>query len=231
MQIIADDINTSEKWLPAAERERREALRKPKIIRCVGVDLGQAGDYTAITAMEFHPDTAYIRGLERMRHIPYTARDDKPSVVARVKEIMGLPQLTDAHLLMDFTGVGRPIRDIFLEKGLKPITITITGGNLVHPQYGGFSVPKRDLVFALVALFQSGELHIPAMSPETQTLVHELMNFKMKIKKETGHDSYEAWRESDHDDLVLAASLPAWFMAYRYSRKPRKKATQHNPFQ
>ena len=25
-----------------------------------------------------------------------------------------------------------------------------------------------------------------------------------------GHDSYEAWREKDHDDLVLATSLAVW---------------------
>ena len=26
-----------------------------------------------------------------------------------------------------------------------------------------------------------------------------------------GNDTYEAWRESDHDDLVLAAALATWF--------------------
>lgn len=32
----------------------------------------------------------------------------------------------------------------------------------------------------------------------------------MKVNVSTGHDSYEAWREGDHDDLVLAAALAAW---------------------
>ncbi len=26
-----------------------------------------------------------------------------------------------------------------------------------------------------------------------------------------GNDTYEAWRESDHDDLVLAAAMAAWY--------------------
>ena len=116
---------------------------------------------------------------------------------------------------------------ILLISGTSP-GITITGGNVVHPVMGGFNVPKRDLVFSLVALFQAGLLKIPALSPETNTLVNELMNFKMKIKTDTAHDSYEAWREGDHDDLVLSASLRCWFINYRYNtKKPRKVARQH----
>ena len=41
-------------------------------------------------------------------------------------------------------------------------------------------------------------------------LKEELLNFKMKINVATGHDSYEAWREGEHDDLVLAAALAVW---------------------
>ena len=26
-----------------------------------------------------------------------------------------------------------------------------------------------------------------------------------------GNDTYEAWRESDHDDLVLAAAIACWY--------------------
>jgi hypothetical protein len=36
------------------------------------------------------------------------------------------------------------------------------------------------------------------------------LNFKLKINITTGHDSYEAWREGEHDDLVLAAALAVW---------------------
>jgi hypothetical protein len=37
-----------------------------------------------------------------------------------------------------------------------------------------------------------------------------ILNFCVKISVSTGHGSYEAWREGDHDDLVLTASLSAW---------------------
>ena len=41
-------------------------------------------------------------------------------------------------------------------------------------------------------------------------MIEELQNFKVKFTR-AGNDTYEAWRESDHDDLVLAAAMAAWF--------------------
>jgi hypothetical protein len=35
-------------------------------------------------------------------------------------------------------------------------------------------------------------------------------NFKLKINISTVHDSYEAWREGDYDDLVLSVALVCW---------------------
>jgi len=46
-------------------------------------------------------------------------------------------------------------------------------------------------------------------------LVKELENFKVKVNIQTAHDSYEAWRESDHDDLVLALALACWWAEQR----------------
>jgi hypothetical protein len=50
------------------------------------------------------------------------------------------------------------------------------------------------------------------------TLRKELLNFKVKINISTAHDSYEAWREGDHDDLVLAVAMACWCRE-RYLRK------------
>jgi hypothetical protein len=38
----------------------------------------------------------------------------------------------------------------------------------------------------------------------------ELLNFRRKISPATAHASYEHRKESDHDDLALAAALAAW---------------------
>jgi hypothetical protein len=39
----------------------------------------------------------------------------------------------------------------------------------------------------------------------------EMLNFKVKIDPVTAHDSYSAWRDNEHDDLVLSAALAAWW--------------------
>jgi hypothetical protein len=91
---------------------------------------------------------------------------------------------------------------------LKPIQIT--GGDSVTHENGVTRVPKRDLVSAAQVALQTGRLKIAADLPEAQTLVRELENFQMKISLDTAHDSYGAWREGAHDDLVLAVALALW---------------------
>jgi hypothetical protein len=38
-----------------------------------------------------------------------------------------------------------------------------------------------------------------------------MATFKVKINIATGSESFEAWRQKDHDDLVLAVAMPGWF--------------------
>ena len=61
----------------------------------------------------------------------------------------------------------------------------------------------------LKVLFQTKRLKIAERLPEAQILIEELLNLQVKISL-AGHDSYGAWREGTHDDLLLAASLACW---------------------
>ena len=90
------------------------------------------------------------------------------------------------------------------------VAITITGGNS-KPYCRWYNVPKRDLITNLQVLFQNERLRIAKGLPEGQTFITELMNFKLKVNVKTGHDTYEAWREGIHDDLVLSVAMAAWF--------------------
>jgi hypothetical protein len=62
----------------------------------------------------------------------------------------------------------------------------------------------------LQVLFQSGRLKISKKLALASILQAELLIFKVKIDPRTAHDSFSAWREQDHDDLVLSVSLAAW---------------------
>jgi hypothetical protein len=151
-------------------------------------------------------------------------------VVERI--LMLLKSLGDEELVLavDMTGVGRPVADMlkrrldeWLEQGrntqLHAAWITITGGDSVtKAEGGGLRVPKRDLASAPLVLMQNKQLKIAEGLQLADTLKRELLNFKVKINIATGHDSYEAWREGDHDDLVLAVAMACW-CGERYLRK------------
>ena len=192
----------------------------------VGLDLGQSNDYTALAVVEKTragetgdaPDL-HLRHLER-----YPLRTPYPEMVALVAALVEDPQLRSTHvdgflghrvleepeLLVDATGVGRPVVDLFKERGLRYKAITITGGNTVTSIAGGYGVPKRDLIGALEVPFHSGRLKVAAGLRLWETLRAELQTFRRKVSLTTGMDTYEHWRESDHDDLVLAAALACW---------------------
>ena len=185
----------------------------------LGLDLGQAFDYTAIAIIEKIPpsggdgkaraeDLFLLRYLDRLNlGTPY------PEVVRRVKGLLQTPPVAgDVYCVVDATGGGIPVVDMFREAKVFPlVAITITGGHTVSQDGRNYTVPKRDLVSLLQVHLQNDRLRIAEGLPLAKILVREMQNFRMKINIATGHDSYEAWREGDHDDLVLAVALALWY--------------------
>jgi hypothetical protein len=45
---------------------------------------------------------------------------------------------------------------------------------------------------------------------EAKTLTKELQTFRVKVSLAKANESFEAWRERDHDDLVLAVAMAVW---------------------
>jgi hypothetical protein len=112
-------------------------------------------------------------------------------------------------ILIDLPPVNRRA-DMFHRLPCRVQPVTITGGESVTEADGYLQVPKRELVGAVQVLLQTGRLKIARELPEAALLTSELLNFQVKIT-ETGHDSYGAWREGQHDDLVLALALAVWY--------------------
>jgi hypothetical protein len=134
-----------------------------------------------------------------------------------------------AALLADATGVGRAVVDTFNERDCWPIPVTIHGGSEVKRELGrgtrivgdrynkrqeAFRVPKKDLVSAVQVALQNGRLKFSSGLPLLPTLKEELRNFRMKQDPKTAHESFEHWRERDHDDMVLAIAMACWYISY-----------------
>lgn len=212
-------------WLLADEDRfnSRELEREPRPTPTeyvVGLDLGQVHDYTAVAVAEVPepvndaPRIYAVRHLERVRGKPY------PEIVKRVCDLMAAPPLNGGNtsLVCDATGVGRPVVDLLRQAGLGPIAVTITGGDLVSDEGTNYRVPKRDLVGAVQVLLQGRRLKVAEQVPEARLLVEELQNFQIKITA-SANDTYGAWREGTHDDLVLAVALACW-----WGERPRAHA-------
>ena len=149
-----------------------------------------------------------------LRHIQrYPLGTPYPTIVTEVKTLLQkLVSLGAAILVADATGCGRPVFDMFTAAKLPCLVYaaSITGGDTVSREDMHYRIPKRDLVSTVQVLLQNAQLKIAEGLPETPTLVKELQNFKVKIDPQTAHDSYSAWRENMHDDLVLATALACW---------------------
>lgn len=202
---------------PRPGDERAGALRPSY---CVGLDLGQSADYTALSVGEIAPPhcvdgvtspfSLAVRHLERFKlHTPYP--EMVSSVAARVGQIKALGRCI---LVVDATGVGRPVVDLFRSAGLGvvlwPVTIATSAmGQARRDPSGEWTVPKRDLIGALVALAHGGRLAVSDRLPEARTFQEELRNFRMRITADANL-TYGAWREGAHDDLVLSVALACW---------------------
>ncbi|MGB7041873.1 MAG: hypothetical protein WBD83_20095, partial [Xanthobacteraceae bacterium] len=196
----------------------------------VGVDLGQSIDPTAICALHHRVvpldkwtpnDRRQSWRQERETHLDvrYLLRLPLgmayPGQVQEVALLKSRPPLNAAELVIDETGVGRAVGDLFDLAGLSPNRITITAG-LEATQHGakGWHVPKEMLISNLEARLHTGELRIAAGLAEANALADELKDFKRKVS-EAGRVSFNA-RSGTHDDLVLAVAIAAWFAGNRH---------------
>ncbi len=187
----------------------------------IGVDLGQARDYTAIAVLErfeeLTGEAANGQWLKQVRYeMPHLERQplgtSYPDIIERLKELIArLPDHERLKIVVDRTGPGRPVVDLMRKEKLSVIPVTITAGSSgTGSVFSGYNVPKRELVSNLAIIFQAGRLKISRKLPEAAQLVEELQKFKIKITL-AGNDTYEAWRDSDHDDFVIATAMACWY--------------------
>jgi hypothetical protein len=193
------------------------ASRPPPDGFVLGLDLGQSQDYTALAVNELThaPDPDRPGKWERHHAIRHLQRwplgTSYVDVAAGVGKVLG--QLPGAVLLADKTGVGAACVDLFKAVGLaaRLVPVIITGGHATLRDGGEVHVPKKELVSAVQSCLQRRTLKVAPALAEAETLRRELGAFRVKVSAATGNETFEAWRERDHDDLVLAVALAVWY--------------------
>ncbi|MDM7913540.1 MAG: hypothetical protein QUS09_10625 [Methanotrichaceae archaeon] len=175
----------------------------------IGLDCGQAHDYSALSVLRRQGSRFEVVHLERLAlDMPY------PEQIEYVHQVLHRRPLDKANVVfvLDYTGVGRPVWDLAKARDLRPVGITITGGDRVSWLDGRnrARVPKRDLIAGLQIAAQNDRLKVAGGLKFGPILAEELQNFKVKIDPKTAHDSYGTWREGQHDDLILSVAIALW---------------------
>jgi len=199
--------------------------------------LGQSADYTALAVVQSvkeKGEEGTLRTFLHLRHLErYPLRTPYTDVADGVTALMGSETLNrdeydpsrgriakpKVELLVDKTGVGVAVTDLLKARGLKFTSVTIHGGENVTRSGSAYNVPKLDLVAALEVPFHTETLKVAEGLQLWGALREELQNFRRKVNTKTAHASFEHWRETDHDDLVLAAALACWGATGRRGRR------------
>jgi hypothetical protein len=197
--------------------------------------LGQAKDFTAIAVVErvaIEGDwdaAAYARrqtSVLLLRFLERTALGTPyPDVVERVVEVVRSRALAgQCELVVDATGVGRPVVDLLRRArlGCPILPATITGGGRETCAAGYHRVPKSDLIAGLQLLLQTTGLRIAGGLKYAAALTAEMTDMRVKLSG-AGKEQFGAWREGTHDDLVLAVALACWAARRRFQAGERSE--------
>jgi hypothetical protein len=184
----------------------------------IGVDLGQVYDHSALAVVERLVQVGEFQDEPRddFHHVVHLQRWDLGTpyreVVAAVSHLIQRAKLQEALVVLDGTGIGGAVVKLFQEAYQRnqlgafwPRSYVITGGR--ETKHG--LVPKRELVAKLQTQLQAGRLKVAARLQLAEVLKREMLQFRAKTLP-TGGDTYEAARERDHDDIVLAVALACW---------------------
>ena len=174
----------------------------------LGLDLGQARDYSAIAIAERRVELTgvidRITWLQRtqtriiVKHLErIPLRTPYPEVVERVRTLTLPFKDRKLEIVMDATGVGAAVRDMltFAHLGVSIYGVTLTGGERMAAIPGGYHVPRHDLLANLRVLLEKRMLEIDVPPSMAALLRTEFLRWG---------------RRSAHDDLIFAVALACW---------------------
>ncbi len=192
--------------------------------KVVALDIGKQSDPTALSLLEWElpvfrpgmaqapaPPVYHVVTLKRWPlGTPYM------EIGRKLVKFLELPELWGAVLVIDRSGVGDAVAEIFIDQlnraqtkanGFVMVTIT-AGAEVTHVGPGAWRVAKVQLCSIIKMLLSTGRLVVLPGVPERKTLIDELQNFQIKLTA-AANETFEA-RQGRHDDMVLSVALGCW---------------------
>jgi hypothetical protein len=206
------DLEDPYTWSHAARYAKTGTWRRPSSLASAA-QVFLAAQYNYAEGRPANPPL-YISHIKRW---PLNTRAQ--TIVDDTARLLDKEQLRGRSVatLVDVTGGGYWIAEQLWQAGVPTFQVWIHGGShttLDRKRPASYNVAKVDLVSAVRSVLDNNRLVVATGLPERTTLADELKNFRYKINLDTAHMSFAAWREQEHDDLVLAAAMAIWFREY-----------------
>lgn len=188
----------------------------------LGLDLGQQNDYSVLSVFNVKLSDSNRPAYE----LPYLTRFNlKTSYVDIVDEVISIIDRYNLSLnytlIVDYTGVGRPVVDLFRQKHLNPVALSITGGARTNwVTRVEVNVPKKDIVTYLQLVLQTERLTIAHDLPLLRTLTQEFLSFQLKIRDNSmSVTSSYGGAYGINDDIVMSMGIAVWLVEYHSKRR------------
>jgi hypothetical protein len=204
--------------------------RQPNRHYVISVSLGTGIEPTAIAITEqemtrasgFRAETKALR-LRHLERLP--ANESLPVTVQRIVTLLASPDIEEAEncggaeVVLDVTGSGRAIVELFQRESIKPVVVNVTGSSeaAVEVEHKAWRLPKAELVGHLRIAYEADRLRMAKGLELVPKLLDELNAFKMRAPRLDLNDP-ESWRDTEQSDLVLAVAVGTWWTGHNRPR-------------
>jgi hypothetical protein len=174
-----------------ATGEWQEPIEKARYF--AGLDVARIADYTVLVVLDASRRVVFV---DRFNRVEWSTQ------VARVRA--ACERYNNAVILMDSTGVGDPVANMFRREGCEVIGYKFTAAS------------KSRLIDNLVVLLEGRQIVLPRpeLWPEG---IRELESYQYSVS-DAGNTRSSA-PAGQHDDCVIALALAAWLL------RPRPKSS------
>ena len=207
-----------------------DTIRLPSAEYILSQDIGKKQDDTTSLIYRITPEyvDSYDGGRRVMTFMDVVYMDKRRLSYDRLarftQELMQSASLGErSTLLIDGTGIGEAVYDIYTSKGLEPVKIIFTGGETASIERGrleaskrfndisGYKVPKVDMVSAAQVIFQQGRIRFASDLPFRDECLEQLQAFVGKVNEKTENVKYENLTDEIHDDFVVNILMASWY--------------------
>jgi hypothetical protein len=178
----------------------------------LGLDPAQLRDWSALAAVDMQYMAEQKRcgynlvAMNRKQGLPY---DQIVDWVVKALKNPAFNKERPPEFVLDATGVGVAVNDMFRAKGIRAKAVTITAGNGLNREGYIFHLGKARLIGKFLGAFDAGKVHVNPNMPIWPQVEREMLSFRAEMSAQ-GRVKMEA-EQGEHDDLLFALALCVWY--------------------